>query len=39
VTGLGHWTANLREDDGLVDPREGTAVRWIQGQGWLKESA
>jgi post-segregation antitoxin (ccd killing protein) len=38
-TGLGHWTADLPEDDGLVDLAGGTAVRWEDGQGWVKESA
>ena len=36
-TGLGHWTADLPDDDGLVDTEGGTAVRWIEGQGWVKE--
>ena len=38
-TGLGHWTADLPDDDGLVDLAGGTAVRWVEGQGWVKESA
>jgi hypothetical protein len=38
-TGLGHWAADLPDDDGLVDLAGGTAVRWIEGQGWVKESA
>ncbi len=37
--GLGDWTADLPDDDGLVDITGGTAVRWVEGQGWLKESA
>jgi len=38
-TELGHWTADLPDDDGLVDLAGGTAVRWVDGQGWVKESA
>ena len=38
-TGLGDWTADLPDDEGLVDVAGGTAVRWIEGQGWVKESA
>ena len=36
---LGDWTADLPNDEGLVDVRAGTAVRWVEGQGWVKESA
>jgi hypothetical protein len=36
--GLGHWTADM-PDDGLVDLQGGTAVRWLEGHGWVKESA
>jgi hypothetical protein len=36
--GLGDWTADLPDEEGLVDVAEGTAVRWVEGQGWLKES-
>lgn len=38
-TGLGDWTAELPDDERLVDVARGTAVRWIEGQGWVKESA
>ncbi|MGH9319792.1 MAG: hypothetical protein ACRD3V_07865 [Vicinamibacteria bacterium] len=39
-TSLGDWTADLPDDDeGLVDVSGGTAVRWVEGQGWVKESA
>ena len=38
-TRLGHWTADLPDEDGLVDLAGGTAVRWLDGQGWVKESA
>lgn len=38
-TGLGDWTSNLGDDEGLVDAAGGTAVRWVEGQGWMRESA
>ena len=37
--GLGDWTVKLRDDEGLIDLAGGTAVRWVEGQGWLKEPA
>jgi hypothetical protein len=37
--GLGELSANLPDEEGLVDVAGGTAVRWIEGQGWVKESA
>lgn len=37
--GLGDWTGDLPDDEGLVDVTGGTAVRWIEGQGWVKEPA
>lgn len=37
-TGLADWTSDLPTDEGLVDPAGGTAVRWIEGQGWVRES-
>jgi post-segregation antitoxin (ccd killing protein) len=37
--GLTEWTSDLPDDEGLVDSTGGTAVRWIDGQGWVKESA
>jgi len=36
---LADWTADLPDDEGLVDVAGGTAVRWVEGQGWMKESA
>ena len=36
-TGLADW--DLPDDESLVDPSGGTAVRWVEGQGWIKESA
>jgi hypothetical protein len=39
-TGLADWGASLpAEDEGLVDEAAGKAVRWVQGQGWMEESA
>lgn len=38
-TGLSDWTSELPDDEGLVDPTGGSAVRWVEGQGWIKESA
>jgi hypothetical protein len=35
---LGDWTTDLAADEGLVDVAGGTAVCWIDGQGWVKES-
>jgi hypothetical protein len=39
-TGLADWGASLpRDDDGLVDVNAGKPVRWVEGQGWVEESA
>jgi hypothetical protein len=38
-TGLSDWTKDLPEEDDLVDLSAGTAVRWIEGKGWMPESA
>jgi len=35
---LGDWAADLADDEGLVDTAGGTAVRWVDGHGWVKES-
>ena len=37
-SGLEDWTTDLPDDEGLVDAAGGTAVRWVEGQGWVKES-
>lgn len=37
--GLADWTSELPDDEGLLDPSGGTAVRWVEGQGWIKEPA
>ena len=36
--GLAQWTADVPDDEGLVDPAGGTAVRWVEEQGWVTES-
>lgn len=39
-TGLADWGASLPVDDeGLVDETAGKPVRWVEGQGWVEESA
>lgn len=39
-TGLADWGASLPEGDGgLVDEAAGKPVRWVEGQGWVEESA
>lgn len=39
-TGLADWGASLPpEDAGLVDESRGTPVRWVEGEGWVEESA
>lgn len=36
--GLADWGSSLPADDeGLVDSTAGTAVRWVEGAGWVKE--
>lgn len=37
--GLGDWAPDLSDDEGLVDVTGGTAVRWIEGRGWIREPA
>jgi hypothetical protein len=38
--GLQEWAQGLPEEDveSLVDPRSGTPVRWIPGQGWVEDN-
>lgn len=39
-TGFADWSASLpMENDALVDVNAGKAVRWVEGQGWVQESA
>ncbi|MBK6532271.1 MAG: hypothetical protein IPN17_27670 [Deltaproteobacteria bacterium] len=38
--GLAGWGAGLpAEEDGLVDMAAGKPVRWVEGQGWVEDSA
>jgi post-segregation antitoxin (ccd killing protein) len=38
--GLAEWGAGLPAgDEALVDISAGKAVRWVEGQGWVEESA
>lgn len=37
--GLADWTTEMPDDEGLLDASGGTAVRWVEGQGWIRESA
>lgn len=37
--GLTGWTHELPDDEALLDPCGGTAVRWVEGQGWIHESS
>lgn len=39
-TGFADWGAGLPAgDEGLVDESAGTPVRWVEGEGWVEESA
>lgn len=39
-TGLADWGASLPQgDEGLVDEAAGKPVRWVEGRGWVEESA
>ncbi|MCL2779522.1 MAG: ribbon-helix-helix domain-containing protein [Polyangiaceae bacterium] len=39
-TGFADWSASLPAgDDDLVDVNAGKPVRWVEGQGWVDESA
>ena len=38
--GLADWGTSLPvEDEGLIDLSAGTRVRWVEGTGWVKDSA
>ena len=39
--GFGEWASSLPEEDaaGLVDPRAGTEIRWVPGEGWTEPGA
>ena len=34
---LGDWTSDLLAEENLVDGAAGTAVRWVEGTGWVRE--
>jgi hypothetical protein len=36
--GIGDWVKDLPEENDLVDLSTGTAVRWVEGRGWVEES-
>lgn len=36
---LSDWVSDLPADETLVDANAGTPVRWVEGQGWIKEPA
>jgi hypothetical protein len=36
-TSLADWTADLSEDEGLVDHAGGSPVRWVEGKGWVAD--
>jgi hypothetical protein len=39
-TGVAEWGASLPEgDEGLVDEAAGTPVHWVEGTGWVEQSA
>jgi hypothetical protein len=35
---IGDWVKDLPEEHDLVDLSTGTAVRWVEGRGWVEES-
>jgi hypothetical protein len=36
-SGLTDWAAHLPAgDEDLVDPTQGKAIRWVEGQGWIE---
>lgn len=37
-SGLTDWTAELPDDEGLLDASAGAAVRWVEGQGWVQDA-
>ncbi len=37
--GLSDWVSDLPGDETLVDTNAGTPVRWVEGQGWIRETA
>lgn len=40
ASGMGDWEGNLpAEDEDLVEPKSGNEVRWVEGEGWVEETA
>ena len=35
--GIGDWVTDLPKENDLVDLSTGTAVRWVEGRGWVEE--
>lgn len=36
--GIGDWVKDLPEENDLVDLSTGTAVRWVEGRGWIQDT-
>jgi hypothetical protein len=36
--GIGDWVTDLPDENDLVDLSAGTAVRWVEGRGWVEET-
>ena len=36
--GMADWSEHAAEDETLVSTLEGTAVRWVEGTGWVEDS-
>src|SRR5262245_35706053 len=36
--GLADWSSDLPDDEGLLDRSAGAPVRWVEGQGWIKDA-
>jgi hypothetical protein len=37
--GIGDWVNDIPAESDLVDLSSGTPVRWVEGRGWVEESA
>ena len=35
--GTGDWVQDLPDENDLVDLSTGTAVRWVEGRGWVED--
>lgn len=36
--GTGDWVKGLSKEHNLVDQSTGTAVRWVEGRGWVQQA-